>query len=70
MNGLFAALKGALAEHEYGISLTGKPEQGSYSGVIVTVPHREYAAMSASDLRGYLRADGVLFDLKGAAAKN
>jgi len=55
----------AEAEHEYGISLTDKPEQGSYSGVIVAVPHKEYAAMSAGDLRGYLRADGVLFDLKG-----
>ncbi|MEP3563316.1 MAG: UDP binding domain-containing protein, partial [Marinobacter sp.] len=55
----------AEAEHEYGISLTEKPEQGSYSGVIVAVPHKEYAAMSAGDLRGYLKADGVLFDLKG-----
>ena len=55
----------AEAEHEYGITLTEKPEQGSYSGVIVAVPHKEYAAMSASDLRGYLKADGVLFDLKG-----
>ena len=55
----------AEAEHEYGISLTDRPEQGSYSGVIVAVPHKEYAAMSASDLRGYLKADGVLFDLKG-----
>lgn len=55
----------AEAEREYGISLTDKPEQGSYGSVIVTVPHREYAAMSASDLRGYLKPDGVLFDLKG-----
>jgi len=55
----------AEAEHEYGISLTDKPEQGSYSGVIVAVPHREYAAMSSSDIRGYLTAEGVLYDLKG-----
>lgn len=55
----------AEAEHEYGISLTEKPEQGSYSSVIVAVPHREYAAMSAGDLRGYLKERGVLFDLKG-----
>ena len=53
------------AEHEYGISLTQKPEQGGYTGMIVAVPHKEYAAMSACDLRGYLKADGVLFDLKG-----
>ncbi|KAE8544170.1 Vi polysaccharide biosynthesis UDP-N-acetylglucosamine C-6 dehydrogenase TviB [Marinobacter nauticus] len=55
----------AEAEHEYGLSLTEKPEQGAYSGVIVAVPHKEYAAMSAGDMRGYLKADGVLFDLKG-----
>lgn len=55
----------AEAEHEYGISLTDKPERGSYSSVIVAVPHREYAAMSASDIRGYLTAEGVLYDLKG-----
>ncbi|NWO07108.1 MAG: Vi polysaccharide biosynthesis UDP-N-acetylglucosamine C-6 dehydrogenase TviB [Alteromonadaceae bacterium] len=55
----------AEAEHEYGISLTDKPEQGGYSGVIVAVPHEEYAALSASDIRGYLAVDGVLYDLKG-----
>lgn len=55
----------AEAEHEYGISLTEKPEQGVYSGVIVAVPHREYCAMSAADFRNYTNDDGVLFDLKG-----
>ena len=55
----------AQAEHEYGISLTEQPEQGEYDGVIVAVPHREYAVMSAGDLRGYLKEGGVLYDLKG-----
>lgn len=55
----------AEAEHEYGISLTTEPQQGAYEGVLVAVPHREYASMSASDLRGYLKKDGVLYDLKG-----
>lgn len=53
------------AEHEYGISLADRPQQGSYMGVIVAVLHKEYANMSSSDLRGYLKANGVLFDLKG-----
>lgn len=48
----------AEAEHENGISLTEKPEPGSYNGVLVAVPHKEYTAMSA-------RAAGGLFDLKG-----
>ena len=56
---------GVEAEYEYGISLTNKPEQGSYSAVIVAVPHGEYAAMSAHDIRGYLMAEEVLYDLKG-----
>jgi UDP-N-acetyl-D-galactosamine dehydrogenase len=55
----------AQAEHEYGVSLKEQPEKGGYDGVILAVPHREYAEMSASDLRGYLKGGGVLYDLKG-----
>jgi len=55
----------AQAEHEYGISLTAQPRKGDYDGLVLTVPHREYAAMSVSDLRGYLTEGGVLYDLKG-----
>ena len=55
----------AQAEHEYGISLTEQPRKSCYDGVILAVPHREYAEMSASDLRGYLTEGGVLYDLKG-----
>ncbi len=36
-----------------------------FRNVIVAVPHKEYALMSADDLRGYLKAGGVLYDLKG-----
>ena len=53
------------AEHEYGISLTAQPRKGDYDCVILAVPHGQYAAMSASDLRGYLTEGGVLYDLKG-----
>jgi UDP-N-acetyl-D-galactosamine dehydrogenase len=55
----------AEAEREYGISLTEQPGQGEYDGVIVAVPHNEYAAMRAGDLRGYLKEGRVLYDLKG-----
>lgn len=55
----------AEAQHEYGVSLTEQPGQGEYDSVIVAVPHKEYAAMSADDLRGYLKAGGLLYDLKG-----
>jgi UDP-N-acetyl-D-galactosamine dehydrogenase len=55
----------AQAEHEYGVSLTAQPEKGDYDGVILAVPHREYAAMSVGDLRGYMKQGGILYDLKG-----
>jgi UDP-N-acetyl-D-galactosamine dehydrogenase len=55
----------AEAEYEYGIRLTEQPGQGEYDGVIVAVAHKEYALMSADDLRGYLKVGGVLYDLKG-----
>lgn len=54
----------AEAEHEYGLSLVDQPEQGQYDAVLLAVPHNEYAAMSAADLRGYAKGNGVLFDLK------
>src|SRR5690554_2541639 len=55
----------AEAAHEYGLPLVAEPEKGQYDAVLLAVPHNEYAAMSASDLRAYTAADGVLFDLKG-----
>ena len=55
----------AQAEHEYGVSLTAQPEKGGYDGVVLAVPHREYAAMSVGDLRGYMKQGGILYDLKG-----
>ncbi len=55
----------AEAEHEYGISLVSHPEKGKYDAVFLAVPHREYAVLSADELRSYANADGVLFDLKG-----
>lgn len=53
------------AEYEYGIRLIDEPEPATYDGVLLAVPHREYAVLSAANLRGYLSAGGVLFDLKG-----
>ena len=53
------------AEHEYGISLVSHPEQGKYDAVFLAVPHREYARMTAEELRLYTNSNGVLFDLKG-----
>ena len=56
---------GEEAMHEYGLELISEPRQSHYDAVILAVPHREYAAMSAESLRGLMKARGVLFDLKG-----
>lgn len=53
------------ARHEYGISLIEKPAQSEYDAVFLAVPHREYAKKASSELRQYIKGDGVLFDLKG-----
>ena len=53
------------AKHEYGISLILEPEAGEYNAVFLAVPHREYASLSADQLRAYTTDNGVLFDLKG-----
>ncbi|QBM16397.1 UDP-N-acetyl-D-glucosamine 6-dehydrogenase [Marinobacter sp. JH2] len=55
----------AEAEEEYGISLVDKPESGFYDAVFLAVPHNEYAAMSAQQLRAFAKDKGILFDLKG-----
>lgn len=55
----------AEAKREYGYDLVANPEKGKYDAVFLAVPHREYAAMSVTDLRGYAKEQGVLFDLKG-----
>lgn len=55
----------AEAEHEYGVSLIDNEANGQYEAVLLAVPHREYAALSSKELRGYLKDNGVLFDLKG-----
>ncbi len=55
----------AEAQQEYDISLVDELTPGHYDAIVLAVPHREYAVMSAADLRQLLSADGVLFDLKG-----
>ncbi|WP_166253950.1 Vi polysaccharide biosynthesis UDP-N-acetylglucosamine C-6 dehydrogenase TviB [Marinobacter salicampi] len=53
------------AMHEYGLKLIDNPEPGYYDAVVLTVPHREYAAMTAPQFRELMKDKGVLFDLKG-----
>ncbi|MDY6797800.1 MAG: Vi polysaccharide biosynthesis UDP-N-acetylglucosamine C-6 dehydrogenase TviB [Pseudomonadota bacterium] len=52
------------AEEEYGITLLDEPGS-DYDALLLAVPHREYAGKSSAELRGMMKDNGVLFDLKG-----
>lgn len=53
------------AYEEYGVTLDQNPQKGIYDAVLLAVPHREYAGLSSSELRQFMKPEGVLFDLKG-----
>ena len=58
------------AEHEYGVSLVGAPEQGVYDGIILAVGHAQFVQMGAAAIRALGREDCVLYDLKYRLAKH
>lgn len=50
--------------HEYQLSMT-ENVGNDYDAVIVAVAHREFKALSTSDLHSKMGADPIVFDLKG-----
>jgi UDP-N-acetyl-D-galactosamine dehydrogenase len=50
---------------EYGITLIDHPDAGDYNAVMLAVPHREYRALTGTQLRKYTIESGLIFDLKG-----
>lgn len=52
------------ALHEYGISLTAQPEQGSYDAIILAVGHQQFRQLGACGVRAFGKSDSVLYDLK------
>jgi UDP-N-acetyl-D-glucosamine/UDP-N-acetyl-D-galactosamine dehydrogenase len=55
----------AEALREYGIPLVADALDKRYDMVVLAVPHREYLALGGAELRGLLKAGGMLADLKG-----
>ncbi len=52
-------------QEEYGRTIaTELPDTGAYDAVILAVPHRDVVAQGAARLRGLLKPEGVLFDMK------
>jgi UDP-N-acetyl-D-galactosamine dehydrogenase len=52
------------AEHEYGITPIQRPDAGSYDSIILAVAHAEFKEMGVERIRGFAKADSVLYDLK------
>jgi len=51
-------------EHEFGLPATAEPTIAGYDAVILAVGHREFRALGADGLRGWLKEPGVLYDVK------
>jgi UDP-N-acetyl-D-galactosamine dehydrogenase len=52
-------------EHEYKLSLSESPAE-DYDAIVLAVAHKEFLKM---DLRGLLKSEGILYDVKGVLPK-
>jgi UDP-N-acetyl-D-galactosamine dehydrogenase len=58
------------ARRAYGLEpLAGAPQAGVYDAIVVTVAHRDFAALGAEAVRRFGRPGAVLFDVKGVFGK-
>ncbi len=57
-----------IAQEEYGLELVEKPQGGNYDGVLLAVPHREFVALGAAELRKFGKAGHIFYDLKSVFA--
>ena len=52
------------ARHEYGVNLVESPKDDYYDGIVLAVAHDQFKVMGANGMRGFGKADHVLYDLK------
>ena len=52
------------ARHEYGVNLVESPKDDYYDGIVLAVAHDQFKVMGANEMRGFGKADHVLYDLK------
>jgi UDP-N-acetyl-D-galactosamine dehydrogenase len=52
------------ARHEYGLDLVQTPQDGGYDGIVLAVAHDQFKVMGVDVMRGFGKADHVLYDLK------
>lgn len=51
-------------EHEYGLKLLSKVEQGKYDAIVLTVSHNKFREMGAEAIRALGKENSVIFDVK------
>lgn len=54
----------AEAQHEYGLTLCEKEQQGNYDAIIMAVSHNEFKEMGVEKIRALGKPAHVLYDLK------
>jgi UDP-N-acetyl-D-glucosamine/UDP-N-acetyl-D-galactosamine dehydrogenase len=52
------------AKHEYGLTLTEKPENGAYDAVILAVAHKKFKDMGTKAIRDLAKPNAIIYDLK------
>lgn len=52
------------ARHEYGVNLVESPINDYYDGIVLAVAHDQFKVMGSNGMRGFGKADHVLYDLK------
>lgn len=57
-------VSGVDAEREYAITPVLQPDEGSYDGIILAVAHHQFKGMEIEAIRGFGRANHVVYDLK------
>ncbi|NMH17556.1 nucleotide sugar dehydrogenase, partial [Tepidiphilus sp. B18-69] len=52
------------AWQEYGLRMVPEPQCTSYDAIVLAVAHRQYREMGAGAIRAWLKASGVVYDVK------
>lgn len=52
------------AKHEYDVDLIEEPKTAHYDAVIFAVAHKQFKALSNEDIKGLMRPEHVIYDLK------
>jgi UDP-N-acetyl-D-galactosamine dehydrogenase len=55
----------ALAEREYGVTLTNALPKGPFDAIILAVKHAPIAALGETGVKALLAPGGLIYDLKG-----